>query len=120
MFKGEINGSASPADMQDFYDEAIIRLRHQTGGKSPKLGDWKDLFVYYGFIPEHDLRDTGLYKLLRTYLRYSARNLEISIRFSLKYRLSERFHWPEMSQIKAEISLRTNVKLICHKNLGLQ
>ena len=70
MFKGEINGSASSADMQDFYDEAIIRLRHQTGGKSPKLGDWKDLFVYYGFIPEHDLRDTGLYKLLRTYLRY--------------------------------------------------
>ena len=51
---------------------------------------------------------------------YSARNLEKSIRFSLKSRPSERFHRPEMSQIKAEISLRTNVKLICHKNVGLQ
>ena len=51
---------------------------------------------------------------------YSARNLEMSIRFSPKSRPSERFHWPEMSQIKAEISLRTNLKLICHKNVGLQ
>ena len=51
---------------------------------------------------------------------YSARNHEMSIRFSLKFRPSERFHRPEMSQIKAEISLRTNVKLICHKNVGLQ
>ena len=51
---------------------------------------------------------------------YGAGNLEMSIRLSLKSRLSERFHWPEMSQIKAEISLRTNVKLICHKNVGLQ
>ena len=51
---------------------------------------------------------------------YSARNLEMSIRFSLKSRPSERFHRPEMSQIKAEISLRTNVKLIFHKNVGLQ
>ena len=50
----------------------------------------------------------------------SARNLEMSIGFSLKSRLSERFHRPEMSQIKAEISLRTNLKLICHKNVGLQ
>ena len=40
------------------------------------------------------------------------RNLEITIRFSVKSRPSERFHRPEMSQIKAEISLRTNVKLI--------
>ena len=48
------------------------------------------------------------------------RNLEMSIRFSLKSRPYERFHWPEMSQIKAEISLRTNVKLIFHKNVGLQ
>ena len=41
-------------------------------------------------------------------------------RFSLKSRLSEGFHRPEMSQIKAEISLRTNVKLIFHKNVGWQ
>ena len=40
--------------------------------------------------------------------------------FFLKSRLSERFHRPEMSQIKAEISLRTNVKLIFRKNVGLQ
>ena len=48
--------------------------------------------------------------------RYSARNLEMSIRFSLKSRPSERFHRPEMSQIEAEISLHTNVKLSFHKN----
>ena len=54
------------------------------------------------------------------YAMYGVRNLEMSIRFSLKSRLSERFHRPEMSQIKAEISLRTNVKLIFHKNVGLQ
>ena len=52
--------------------------------------------------------------------RYSVRNLEKAIRFSLKSRLSEQFHWPEMSQIKADISLRTNVKLIFHKNVGWQ
>ena len=51
---------------------------------------------------------------------YDVRNLEMSIRFSLKSRPSERFRRPEMSQINAEISLRTNVKLICHKNVGLQ
>ena len=51
---------------------------------------------------------------------YGARNLDMSIRFSLKSRPSERFHRPEMSQIKAEISLRTNVKLIFHKNVGCQ
>ena len=51
---------------------------------------------------------------------YSARNLKMSIRFSLKSRPSEQFPRPEMSQIKAEISLRTNVKLIFHKNVGLQ
>ena len=51
---------------------------------------------------------------------YDVRNLEMTIRFSLKSRPSKRFHWPEMSQIKAEISLRTNVKLIFHKNVGWQ
>ena len=51
---------------------------------------------------------------------YGVRNLEMSIRFSLKSWPSERFPRPEMSQIKAEISLRTNVKLIFHKNVGLQ
>ena len=51
---------------------------------------------------------------------YGVRNLEKTICFSLKSRPSERFQWPEMSQIKAEISLRTNVKLIFHKNVGWQ
>ena len=51
---------------------------------------------------------------------YSARNLEMSIRFYLKSQPSERFHGPEMSQIKAEISLHSNVKLNFHKNLGWQ
>ena len=37
---------------------------------------------------------------------YGVRNLEMTIRFSLKSRPSERFHRPEMSQIKAEIHLR--------------
>ena len=49
---------------------------------------------------------------------YSIRNLEKTIRFSLKSRQSERCHWPQMSQIKAEISLHTNMKLIFHKNVG--
>ena len=52
--------------------------------------------------------------------RYGVRNLEMTIRFSLKSRPSERFHRPEMSQIKAEISLHTNVKLNFHKNVGCQ
>ena len=51
---------------------------------------------------------------------YGVRNLEKTIRFSLKSQPSERFQWPEMSQIKAEISLRTNVKLIFHNNVGWQ
>ena len=51
---------------------------------------------------------------------YGVRNLEMTIRFSLKSWLSERFHRPEMSQIKAEFSLRTNMKLIFHKNVGLK
>ena len=51
---------------------------------------------------------------------YGVRNLEMSIRFSLKSRLSEGFHRLEMSQIKAEISLHSNVKLIFHKNVGWQ
>ena len=38
-------------------------------------------------------------------IQYSARNLEMSIRFSLKSRSSEQFHRAEMSQIKTEISL---------------
>ena len=46
---------------------------------------------------------------------YGVRNLEKTIRFSLKSRPPERFPRPEMSQIKAEISLRTNLKLIFHK-----
>ena len=57
---------------------------------------------------------------LMSFKVYNVRNLEKTIRFSLKSRPSERFHWPVMSQIKAEISLHTNVKLIFHKNVGLQ
>ena len=50
---------------------------------------------------------------------YDVRNLEMTIRFSQKSQPSERFHRPEMSQIKAEIChLHTNVKLIFHKNVG--
>ena len=60
------------------------------------------------------------YSLHGNFHWYSALNLQMSIRFSLKSRPSERVHRPEMSQIKAEISLRTNLKLICHKNVGLQ
>ena len=59
-------------------------------------------------------------KILQFVFLYGARNLEMSIRFSLKSRTSERFHRPEMSQIKSEISLRTNVKLIFHKKVGWQ
>ena len=51
---------------------------------------------------------------------YGVRNLEKTTRFSLKSWPSEQFHRPEMSQIKAEISLRTNLKLIFHKNVGWQ
>ena len=51
---------------------------------------------------------------------YSARNLEMTIRFFYNLGHLNDFIGPEMSQIKAEISLRTNVKLIFHKNLGLQ
>ena len=58
--------------------------------------------------------------LFDMYCMYGVRNLEMTIRFSLKSRLSERFHRPEMSQIKAEISLHTNLKLIFHKNVGWQ
>ena len=52
--------------------------------------------------------------------RYGVRNLDMSIRFSLKSRASEGIPRPEMSQIKAEISLHTNLKLIFHKNVGWQ
>ena len=51
---------------------------------------------------------------------YGVRNLEMSIRYSLKSRPSEQIHRPEMSQIKAEISFHTNLKLIFHKNVGWQ
>ena len=61
-----------------------------------------------------------MYKHERKISMYGARNLEMSIRFFLKSRPSERFHRPEMSQIKAEISLHSNVKLIFHKNVGWQ
>ena len=40
--------------------------------------------------------------------------------FFLKSQPSEGFPRPEMSQMKAEISLHTNLKLIFHKNVGWQ
>ena len=43
---------------------------------------------------------------------YGVRNLDMSIRFSLKSRPSEGFPRPEMSQIKAEISLHTKMYLL--------
>ena len=42
---------------------------------------------------------------------YSVRNLEMTIRFSLKSQPSERFHRPKMFQIKAEIRGRTQITL---------
>ena len=51
---------------------------------------------------------------------YSVRNLDVSIRISLKSRPSEGFPRPEMSQMKAEINLHSNLKLIFHKNVGWQ
>ena len=51
---------------------------------------------------------------------YGVRNLDMSIRISLKSRPSEGFPRPEMSQMKAEISLHSNLKLIVHKNVGWQ
>ena len=52
---------------------------------------------------------------------YSARNLEMSIRFSLKSWPSERFYRPEMSQIKADIHLflqffMAMAQILCYKN----
>ena len=52
--------------------------------------------------------------------KYGVRNLDMSIRISLKSRPSEGFPRPEMSQMKAEISLHSNLKLIVHKNVGWQ
>ena len=74
----------------------------------------KDMTKSYHFFKSHQVFTPP------SIFMYGVRNLEKTIRFSLKSRPSERFHWPEMSQIKAEISLRTNVKLIFHKNVGWQ
>ena len=68
MYKGEINRNATKQEVENFYEEAMTRMRHQTGGQSAKLGDWRDLLVHFKFIPEHDPWDAKLYKLLRTYL----------------------------------------------------
>ena len=75
--------------------------------------------IWYSLQPLS--RSTGCLSLQRGRVAvYGVRNLEMTIRFSLKSRPSKRFHRSEMSQIKAEISLRTNVKLIFHKNVGFQ
>ena len=68
---------------------------------------------------------SNIYKILikfkkDTHTLYGVRNLDMSIRFSLKSRPSEGIPRPEMSQIKAEISLHTNLKLVFHKNVGWQ
>ena len=60
------------------------------------------------------------WRQFQTCLRWSKLIRVKEIFNPLKSRPSERFHRPEMSQIKAEISLRTNVKLIFHNNVGLQ
>jgi hypothetical protein len=36
---------------EKFMDLALKRLRKQTGGAEPKLGDLKDLFQHFGMIP---------------------------------------------------------------------
>ena len=74
-----------------------------------------------GMDPQNMIQGRGLLEPRHTGPRlYGVRNHEKTIRFSLKSRLSERFHWPEMFQIKTEISLHTNVKLIFYKNVGWQ
>ena len=80
----------------------------------------QNIFLKYCFYTSQMQIPKPLVFLFKIWNMYSARNLEITIRFSLKSWPSERFHRQEMSQIKAEISLCTNVKLICHKNVGLQ
>ena len=60
------------------------------------LGDLRPLF------------DTVVATVAKNDSRYSVRNLDVSIRFSLKSRPSEGISRPEMSQIKAEISLHTS------------
>ena len=87
---------------------------------------------HQGVMPSHDANNDDAEMMIKRETRhcksrcrhffamYSVRNLEMSICFSLKSRPSERFHRPEMSQIKAEISLHTNVKLNFHKGVGCQ
>ena len=67
-----------------------------------------------------DCEDNVYYCVTRWLNRYGVRNLDMSIRFSLKSRPSEGFPRPEMSQMKAEISIHSNLKLIFHKNVGWQ
>ena len=38
----------------NFMEEAMDRLRLETHGATPKLGDYKDLFEYYGLIPKEN------------------------------------------------------------------
>lgn len=52
----------------ELMDEAMARLRHQTNGLTPRLGDWKDLLIHYGFIPEDDHQNRHLNVILRRYL----------------------------------------------------
>ena len=56
-------------EMSDnFMDQAMTRLNEQTYGAQPKLGDWKDLFEHYGFIPKGRASTRHLYALLAKYL----------------------------------------------------
>ena len=74
----------------------------------------ESIYSPYPLVNIHKSTRFLLNDLTESLNMYSARNLEMSIRVSLKSRPSERFHWPEMSQIKAEISLHSNMKLNFH------
>ena len=67
-------------------------------------------FQPYGdYLQTSNLEDVPISAFRESHDRYGVRNLEMTIRFSLKSRLFDRFHRPEMSQIKAEIHLGTNM-----------
>ena len=74
----------------------------------------------HGIGPVASTHNFGKMKTPQSQCTYGVRNLDMSIHFSLKSRPSEGIPRPEMSQIKAENSLHTNLKLIFHKNVGWQ
>ena len=55
-------------------------------------------FQPYGdYLQTSNLEDVPISAFRESHDRYGVRNLEMAIRFSLKCRLSERFHWSKMS-----------------------